>query len=156
MTKPSAHLLRTIIEGMYNYSAYKGGRLTYTNEYDPDPNIMVDLISTIDVRRAIQDLWDKGELSKQEVQMLLYVMADGRLSRRDISAMLQKDEGLYIDQRTISRRLESAYYKIAKYLGFEYADGRIFRMIAKKRGYPYPYILSDNEIGEILQVWERI
>ena len=156
MAKPSAHLLRTIIEGMYNYSAYKGGRLTYTNEYDPDPNIMVDLISTIDIRRAIKALWDKGELSKQEIQMLLYVMADGRLSRRDISAMLQKDEGLYVDQRTISRRLESAYYKIAKYLGFEYADNRIFRMIAKKKGYPYPYILSDNEISEILQVWERI
>lgn len=156
MAKQSAHLLRTIIEGVYNYSAYKGSRLTYTNEYDPDPNIMVDLISTIDIRRAIKDLWDRGELSKQEIQMLLYVMADGRLSRRDISAMLQKDEGLYIDQRTISRRLESAYFKIAKYLGFEYADGRIYRMIAKKRGRPYPYILSDQEISDIQMIWERI
>jgi hypothetical protein len=156
MVKQSAHLLRTIIEGMYNYSAYKGGRLTYTNEYDPNPNIMVDLISTIDIRQAIKTLWEREELSKQEIQMLYYVMADGRLSRRDISAMLQKDEGLYIDQRTISRRLESAYYKIAKHLGFEYGDGRIFRMIAKKRGKPYPYILSDNEISEILQIWERI
>jgi hypothetical protein len=117
---------------------------------------MVDLISTIDIRRAIKDLWDRGELSKQEIQMLLYVMADGRLSRRDISAMLQKDEGLYIDQRTISRRLESAYFKIAKYLGFEYADGRIYRMIAKKRGRPYPYILSDQEISDIQMIWERI
>lgn len=156
MVKQSAHLLRTIVEGMYNFSAYKGGRLTYTNEYDPNPNIIVDLISTIDIRRAIQDLWEKEELSKQEIQMLFYVMADGRLSRRDISAMLQKDEGLFIDQRTISRRLDSAYQKISKYLGFEYGDGRMFRMIAKKRSYPYPYILSDVEIAEIQQIWERI
>jgi hypothetical protein len=156
MAKQSAHLLRTIVEGMFNFSAYKGGHLSYVNQYDPNPTIIVDLISTIDVRRAIQDLWDRGELSKQEIQMLNYVMADGRLSRRDISGLLQKDEGLFIDQRTISRRLESAYFKIAKYLGFEYADGRIYRMIAKKRGRPYPYILSDQEIADIQMVWERI
>lgn len=156
MAKQSAHLLRTIIEGVYNYSAYRGGHLSYVNEYDPNPTIMVDLISIIDVRRAIQALWERQELSKQEIMMLHYVMADGRLSRRDISAMVQKDEGLFIDQRTISRRLESAYFKISKYLGYEYGDGRILRMIAKKRGALPPYLLNDLDVEKILQVWERI
>jgi hypothetical protein len=88
--------------------------------------------------------------------MLLYVLSDGRLSRRDISAMIAKDEGVYVDQRTISRRLESAYYKISKFLGFEFSDQRLYRMVAKKRGHPYPYILSDQEIEQVQATWERI
>ena len=156
MPKRSAHLTRTIIEGLYTYSPYRGAKLTYNREYDPTPQIMVDLISKIDIDRAIKALWDKNELSKQEIQMLLYVLSDGRLSRRDISAMIAKDEGIYVDQRTISRRLESAYYKISKYLGFEFSDQRLYRMVAKKRGKPYPYILSDSEINDLQMVWERI
>lgn len=156
MPKKSAHLTRQIIEGMYNYSPYKGGRLTYNREYDPTPQIMVDLISRIDIHRAIKALWEKGELSKQEIQMLLYVLSDGRLSRRDISHMIQEEEGIYVDQRTISRRLETAYLKISKYLGFEYSDSRVFRMVAKKKDYPYPYILSDAEIDAVQQTWERV
>lgn len=156
MPKRSAHLTRTIIEGLYTYSPYRGAKLTYNREYDPTPQIMVDLISKIDIDRAIKALWIKNELSKQEIQMLLYVLSDGRLSRRDISAMIAKDEGIYVDQRTISRRLESAYYKISKYLGFEFSDQRLYRMVAKKRGKPYPYILSDSEINDLQMVWERI
>ena len=156
LPKRSAHLTRTIIEGLYTYSPYKGGQLTYKSEYDPQPQIMVDLISRIDIHRAIKALWQKGELSKQEIQMLQYVLSDGRLSRRDISAMIAKEEGIYVDQRTISRRLESAYYKISKFLGFEFSDQRLYRMVAKKRGKPYPYILSDAEIEELQQVWERV
>lgn len=156
MAKKSAHLTRTIIEGLYNFSPYKGGTLTYTREYDPLPQISVDLISRIDIHRAIKALRLKGELSEQEVQMLLYVLSDGRLSRRDISAMIQQKDGIYVDQRTISRRLESAYNKISKFLGFEYSDQRLYRMVAKKRGYPAPYILSDAEIEGLQMVWERI
>lgn len=156
LPKKSAHLTRTIIEGLYNYSPYKGGQLTYKSEYDPVPQIMVDLISKIDIHRAIKALYQRGELSKQEIQMLQYVLSDGRLSRRDISKMIEKEEGIYIDQRTISRRLESAYYKISRYLGFEFSDQRLFRMVAKKRGKPYPYILNDAEIEEVQQVWERV
>lgn len=156
MAKKSAHLVRTIIEGMYTFDAYKGGRLSYAKEYDPVPQIMVDLISRIDIHRAIEELWKRGDLSKQEIQMLLYVLSDGRLSRRDISAMIQTEEGYYVDQRTISRRLESAYWKIAKFLGFEFSDQRLYRMIAKKKGRPYPYILSDAEIEQVQQTWERI
>lgn len=156
MPKKSAHLTRQIIEGMYNYSPYKGGRLTASREFDPNPQIMVDLITKIDIHRAIKALWQTNELSKQEVQMLLYVLADGRLSRRDISHMIQEEDGIYVDQRTISRRLESAYYKISKFLGFEFSDQRLYRMIAKKRGHPYPYILSDEEIDGVQQIWERI
>lgn len=156
MPKRSAHLTRTIIEGLYSFSPYKGGTLSYKSDYDPTPQIMVDLISRIDIHRAIKALWDRGELSKQEIQMLLYVLSDGRLSRRDISKIIEKEEGIYVDQRTISRRLESAYYKISKYLGFEFSDQRLFRMVAKKRGKPYPYILSDSEIEELQQVWERV
>jgi hypothetical protein len=130
--------------------------LTYSREYDPSPQISVDLISKIDIHRAIKALWERGELSKQEIQMLMYVLADGRLSRRDISAMIQQEGGGYVNQRTISRRLESAYYKISKFLGFEFSDQRLYRMVAKKRGYPAPYILSDNEIEELQQTWERI
>lgn len=156
MPKRSAHLTRTIIEGLYTYSPYKGGQLMYKSEYDPTPQIMVDLISRIDIHRAIKTLWSRGELSQQEIQMLQYVLSDGRLSRRDISAMIAKEEGIYVDQRTISRRLESAYYKISKFLGFEFSDQRLFRMVAKKRGKPYPYILSDAEIEELQQVWERV
>lgn len=156
MPKRSAHLTRTIIEGLYSYSPYRGGQLAYKSEYDPTPQIMVDLISRIDVHRAIKALWERGELSEQEIKMLLYVLSDGRLSRRDISAMIAKEEGVYVDQRTISRRLESAYYKISKFLGFEFSDQRLYRMVAKKRGRPYPYILSDNEIEELQAVWERV
>ena len=156
MPKKSAHLTRTIIEGLYNYSPYKGGQLTYKSEYDPVPQIMVDLISKIDIHRAIKALYQRGELSKQEIQMLQYVLADGRLSRRDISKMIEKEDGVYIDQRTISRRLESAYYKISRYLGFEFSDQRLYRMVAKKWGKPYPYFLSDTEIEEVQQVWERV
>lgn len=156
MPKRSAHLTRTIIEGLYSYSPYKGGQLTYKSEYDPQPQISVDLISRIDIHRAIEVLWQRKELSEQEVKMLLYVLADGRLSRRDISAMIQKEEGYYVDQRTISRRLDSAYNKIARFLGFEFSDQRLFKAIAKKRQRPYPYILSDQEIADIQAVWERI
>ena len=156
MPKKSAHLVRTIIEGMYSFSPYKGGRLTYSQEYDPVPQIMVDLITRIDIHRAIKILWERGELTEQEIKMLFYVLSDGRLSRRDISAMIQEEEGYYIDQRTISRRLESAYFKIAKFLGFEFSDQRLYRMIAKKRGHPYPYILNDEEIEKVQTTWERI
>lgn len=156
MPKRSAHLTRQIIEGMYTFSPYKGGRLSYVKEYDPVPQIMVDLITRIDIHRAIKTLYQRGELSKQEIQMLQYVLADGRLSRRDISAMIFDKENIYVDQRTISRRLESAYYKISKFLGFEFSDSRVYRMIAKKKGHPYPYILSDQEIEEVQQIWERI
>lgn len=156
LPKKSAHLTRTIIEGLYSYSPYKGGQLMYKSDYDPTPQIAIDLISRIDIHRAIKHLWERGELSEQEIKMLQYVLSDGRLSRRDISAMIAKEEGVYIDQRTISRRLESAYYKISRFLGFEFSDGRLFKMIAKKRGRPYPYILSDAEIEDIQAVWERI
>jgi hypothetical protein len=61
-----------------------------------------------------------------------------------------------MDQRTVSRRLESAYLKIQKILGFEYSDARVFKMIAKRRGYPEPYLLSDEEIAGIQSAWERI
>jgi hypothetical protein len=54
LPKRSAHLTRTIIEGLYNYSPYRGGQLTYKSEYDPQPQIAVDLISKIDVHRAIK------------------------------------------------------------------------------------------------------
>jgi hypothetical protein len=145
-----------MIEGISNYSPYKGGRLNYIREYDPDPNINVDLTTKIDIDRAIDILYRRKELSDQEIQMLRYVMADGRLSRRDISKMIQEEEGYYVDQRTISRRLETAYSKISKFLGFEYSDSRIFRMVAKQMGRPYPYILSDDEIDKIQTIMERV
>lgn len=154
--KKSAHLLRILVEGISGYSPYRGGRLTYTKEYDPTPTISVDIITKMDLHRAIKILYERGELSKQEIKMLAFVMLDGRLSRRDISAMLQKDEGIYIDQRTISRKLDSAYLKIAKFLGHEYLDERVFKMIAKKMGRPSPYILNDDEIISIQQRFERI
>ena len=145
-----------MIEGVSNFSPYKGGRLSYVREYDPAPMINVDLTTKIDIERAIDILFKRGELNKQEIQMLNYVMSDGRLSRRDISAMIEKEEGYYVDQRTISRRLESAYLKISRFLGFEYSDGRIFKMIAKKLGYPPPYLLSDEEIEKFQQIMERV
>jgi hypothetical protein len=156
MKKRSAHLTRVLIEGISNFSPYKGGRLSYVREYDPAPMIQVDLTTKMDIERAIKILYRRGELNKQEIQMLRYVMSDGRLSRRDISAMIQKEEGYYVDQRTISRRLDSAYQKISRFLGFEYSDGRIFKMIAKKLGYPPPYILSDEEIEKYQQIMERV
>lgn len=156
MRKRSAHLTRVLIEGMSSFSPYKGGRLSYVREYDPSPMINVDLVTHMDIMRAIKTLYRRGELSKQEIQMLSYVMLDGRLSRRDISAMIEKDTGFYVDQRTISRRLETAYLKIAKFLGFEYSDSRVFKIAARKMGKPYPYILSDDEIDKMQQIWERI
>lgn len=156
MKKRSSHLTRVIIEGISNFSEYRGAKLLYSREYDPNPNINVDLTTKIDVERAIKILHDRGELSNQEVQMLSYVMLDGRLSRRDISYMIQEEEGYYVNQRTVSRRLETAYYKISKFLGFEYSDGRLFKMIAKKKGYPAPYILSDEEIEKAQIIMERV
>ena len=156
MRKKSSHLTRVLIEGISNFSPYKGGRLSYVREYDPTPMINVDLTTKIDIERAIDILFKRGELNKQEIQMLNYVMSDGRLSRRDISAMIEKEEGYYVDQRTISRRLESAYLKISRFLGFEYSDGRIFKMIARKLGYPPPYLLSDEEIEKYQQIMERV
>jgi len=156
LRKKSAHLCRILIEGLYNYSPYKGAKLRYAREYDPTPQISVDITTKIDIERAIKSLYIRGELTKQEIQMLAYVMLDGRLSRRDISAMIQKEEGYYVDQRTISRRLESAYLKIAKELGFEYQDVRMFQILAKKMGKPEPYILSNEEIEKAQQIWERV
>lgn len=154
--KKSAHLTRVLIENMYTYSPYRGARLMYNREYDPVPQVNIDIITKIDIDYAVEKLWKRGELTKQEAQMLFYVMLDGRLSRRDISAMIQKQEGTYVDQRTISRRLGSAYLKIAKELGFEYSDSRLFQMIAKKMGKPEPYILSDEEIDKVQQIMERV
>ncbi len=157
LKKGSSHLTRIIIEGISNFSEYRGSRLMYSrDEYDPNPNINVDLTTKIDIERAIGILHGRKELSNQEVQMLRYVMLDGRLSRRDISALIQKEEGYYVDQRTVSRRLETAYSKISRFLGWEYSDGRLFRMIAKKLDRPYPYILSDEEIEKYQQIMERI
>lgn len=156
LRKRSAHLTRLIVEGISSYSEYKGAKLLYTREYDPSPNINVDLVARMDIDRAIKALYGRGELSAQEVQMLKYVQMDGRLSRRDISWMIQQEEGYYVNQRTVSRRLETAYFKIAKFLGHEYSDQRVFKMVAKKLGYPPPYILSDDEIDKYQQIWEKI
>lgn len=158
----SAHLTRTLVEGMSSFSAYKGSKLMYTREYDPSPTINVDLVTKIDLEIAIKELHRRGDLSDQEVLMLQYVALDGRLSRRDISSMIQKEQGYYVDQRTISRRLDSAYNKIARHLGFEYQDNRIFRMVAKKGApklniypKPSPYLLNDDEIDRVVQIMER-
>ncbi len=156
MRKKSAHLTRMLIEGVSGFSAYKGAKLAYVREYDPNPPISVDLITKMDIERAIKILHKRGELSEQEIKMLAYVMMDGRLSRRQISDMIREEEGIYVDQRTISRRLESAYLKISKFLGFEYSDSRMFQITAKKMGKPYPYILNDDEIEKAQQLWERV
>jgi len=162
MGRRSAHLTRTLIEGVSTFSPYKGGRLLYVREYDPSPMINVDLTSKIDLDIAMAELHRRGDLSDQEMMMLRYVMLDGRLSRRDISAMIQKEHGYYVDQRTISRRLDSAYSKIANFLGFEYQDNRVFRMVAKRGAprlgiypKPYPYILNEEEIDKVTQIMER-
>jgi hypothetical protein len=154
--KRSAHLTRVLIEGISTYSAYRGAKLNYAREYDPLPQISLDLTTKMDLEKAISVLYRRGELSKQEVQMLKYVISDGRLSRRDISAMIKDHEGYYVGQRDVSRRLESAYWKISRYLGFEYSDSRMWQIIAKKMGKPYPYILDDLEIDKIQQIWEKI
>ena len=154
--KRSAHLTRMMIEGVSNFSPYKGGRISYVREYDPDPMIQVDLITKMDIDRAIKILYERRELTRQEVQMLRYVMADGRLSRRDISAMIHEEYGYTVDQRTISRRLESSYFKIAKFLGFEYSDSRVFKMVAKMKGHPPPYILSEEDIEKAQIIMERV
>lgn len=158
----SAHLTRTLIEGISSYSPYRGQKLLYQRDYDPSPNVNVDLIAVMDLKQAMNVLHREGQLSDQEILMLSYVMLDGRLSRRDISKMIEKDKGYYVDQRTISRRLESAYFKIAKYLGFEYQDTRVFRMVAKKGApklqidpKPAPFILSDEEQEKVIVVMER-
>lgn len=156
MRKKSAHLTRLTIEGISSFSAYKGGRLNYVREYDSNPTINVDLTAKMDIERAIKILYDRKELSDQELLMLRYVMLDGRLSRRDISKMIQEQEGYYVDQRTISRRLETAYSKISKFLGFEYSDSRVFKMVAKQKGYPPPHILSDDEIDKCQVIMERV
>lgn len=154
--KRSAHLTRVLIEGASSYSPYRGSKLLYQREYDPSPTINVDLITRMDIDRAIKKLHKRGELSQQEILMLSYVMLDGRLSRRDISAMIEKDLGYYVDQRTVSRRLESAYWKISRFLGFEYSDGRVFKMVAREMGRPEPYILNDDEIDKVQQTWEKV
>jgi hypothetical protein len=156
MRKKSAHLTRVLIEGMSSFSEYKSTRLNYVREYDPSPMINVDLVTKIDIERAIKSLYKRGLLSNQELQMLRYVALDGRLSRRDISAMIERDSGVHVDQRTISRRLESAYVKISRELGFEYSDSRMFQMVAKKMNKPEPYILNDEEIEKVQQTWERV
>lgn len=156
MKKRSAHLTRILIEGISAFSPYKGSKLTYVREYDPSPTINIDLITKIDIHRAIKSLYQTGHLSKQEILMLNYVMLDGRLSRRDISKMIEKEQGYYIDQRTVSRRLESAYLKISRFLGFEYSDGRLFKMVAKQKGRPYPYLLTDDEVDKIQTIIERV
>lgn len=156
MARRSAHLLRIMVEGIYTFSAYKGGRINYKRDYDPNPMINVGLVEKMDIERAIKTLHERQELSDDELKMLSFVMLDGRLSRRDISKMIQESEGYYVDQRTISRRLESAYWKISRYLGFEYSDTRIFRMVAKQLGRPYPYILDDIEIDKVQQIMEKI
>jgi len=156
MRKRSSHLTRLLVEGISNFTPYKGGRLSYVREYDPAPMINVDLTTKMDIEWAISTLSKRGELSPQEVQMLNYVMSDGRLSRRDISAMIKEELGYSVDQRTISRRLESAYWKISRFLGFEYGDGRVFKMVARQRGYPPPYILSDDEIDKCQVIMERV
>jgi hypothetical protein len=153
----SAHLTRLLIEGVSSFSPYHGAKLAYLKEYDPCPVVNVGQVAKMDIERAIAILYRKGQLSNEELMALRYVMSDGRLSRRDISAMIERDyDGLYMDQRTVSRRLESAYLKIQKILGFEYSDARVFKMIAKRRGYPEPYLLSDEEIAGIQSAWERI
>lgn len=154
--KRSAHLTRVLIEGLFTFSEYRGGQLNYVREYTTDPQINVDMITKIDLVRAIKILYERKELSQQELLMLNYVSLDGRLSRRDISQMHLEQTGEFIDQRTVSRRLETAYYKIARFLGWEYQDNRMFQIIAKKMGKPEPYILEDHEINEILQKWERV
>lgn len=154
--KKSAHLTRILIEGISSFSPYRGAKLAYVREYDPAPQINVDLTTKIDIEWAMAELHRRGQLSEQELMMLHYVMMDGRLSRRDISHMIEKEQGYYVNQRTISRRLESAYWKIGKFLGFEYSDSRLFKMVAKKMGKPYPYILNDDEIEKCQTIWERI
>src|SRR5258706_8894208 len=109
MRKRSSHLTRLIIEGISSYSEYKGSKLLYSREYDPTPTTNVELVAKMDITRAIKILHENGELSDQEVQMLKYVQMDGRLSRRDISFMIQKDESVFVNQSTVSRRLDSAY-----------------------------------------------
>lgn len=155
--KRSAHLTRILIEGVSTYSPYRGAKLNYSRENTESiPQISLDLTTKMDLEQAIKILYNKNELSKQEVQMLRYVISDGRLSRRDISAMIKDREGYYVGQRDVSRRLESAYWKISRYLGFEYSDSRMYQIIAKKMGKPYPYILDDDEIENFQQIWEKI
>lgn len=156
MKKRSAHLTRMLIENIYTYSPYKGAKLGYAREYESVPQVNVDLITKIDIEIAIKTLYERKELTKAEIVMLQYVMLDGRLSRRDISAMIKLETGEDVDQRTVSRRLGTAYLKIAKFNGFEYSDSRVFQILAKKLGKPEPYILNDDEIEKAQIIWERI
>lgn len=154
--KRSAHLMRLLIENVYTYSPYKGAKLGYAREYESAPQVNVDLITKMDIEVAIRDLYERKELSKAELTMLHYVMLDGRLSRRDISAMIKLEVGEDVDQRTVSRRLGTAYLKISKYLGFEYSDSRVWQIMAKKMGHPEPYILNDEDIEKAQIIFERI
>jgi DNA mismatch repair ATPase MutS len=144
------------VEGISSYSPYRAVSLGAVRGYDPTPVTNVDLTSKMDIEKAIAVLHKEGKLSDMEVLMLEYVKMDGRLSRRDISALLYDEQDIWINQRTISRKLDSAYQKIQKYLGFDYSDERVFKMIARKMNRPEPYILSDLEMEEIQQHWERI
>jgi len=156
MRKRSAHLTRVLVESVSSYSPYRGGKLNYVRDYDSNPIVNVDIITKIDIERAIKILHERKEISDQELLMLRYVALDGRLSRRDISKMIEKDMGYYVDQRTISRRLESAYLKISRYLGWEFSDSRIFKMVARQMGHPAPYILNEEEIEKIVSIMEKV
>lgn len=156
MPKLSAHLTRVLVESISSYSPYKGTRLSYKRDYDVDPIVNVDITTKMDIERAISILYKRGELTTEELLMLQYVILDGNLSRRDISKMIEEDQGLYINQRTISRRLDSAYWKISKFLGFDYSDKRVFKMVAKQMGRPSPFILNDEEIENIQGIMERV
>lgn len=156
MPKYSAHLTRVLVESISSYSPYKGTRLSYKRDYDVNPVVNVDITTKMDIERAITTLYRRGDLTTEELLMLQYVILDGNLSRRDISKMIEEDQGLFINQRTISRRLDSAYWKISKFLGFDYSDKRLFKMVAKQMGRPAPYILNDDEVDKIQQIMEKV
>jgi hypothetical protein len=156
LKKRSYHLTRVIVEGISSFSPYGGGKVTYKKEFDPNPIVNVAHAEKMDIERAVKILYQQGELTKQEIRMLNYVFLDGLLSRRQISEMIQKDEGIYVDQRTISKKLVSAYGKIQKFLGGDYGDEKLFRMIGRRMGKPSPYILSDEERDKAIQTWEKI
>lgn len=156
MAKRSAHYVRLLTEGFSSYSPYHGAKLAYIKDTNDQEITNIALVEKIDLERAMTTLYRRGELTKQEVIMLCFVCLDGRLSRRDISALIEEEYGVYVDQRTISHKLESAYWKISRFLGFDYSDGRLFHMVARKLGRPEPYELTDEEIYAVQQEWERI
>jgi hypothetical protein len=124
--------------------------------YDATPTVNVDLTAKMDIEKAISVLHKEGKLSDMEVLMLEYVKMDGRLSRQDIAVLLYDENDLWVDQRRVSEKLGKAYIKIQKYLGFEYSDERVFKMIARKMGRCEPYTLTDEEVEGVLDHWERI